>query len=552
MEVIEQIIEYRLNNNKGTDDERDEFLNTEITSKTSSEIAAYLTSIPPNEMGGLTALSGFYYQFLVTIEYIIEMLEGKWDYVIMEGHDDVIVGKNNTIRFIQVKTSEKVKLNVTESPASALYSRGTKTIGSTSFKRNNSWVDKLISNAELAPKSEGYITEFQLYASYHFTKTNNYNFDVYTDNENYDKHITERDDLYLKMSSPAYTKDGDYYDYEERCGETINELLSRLFIRTGISLGDIEIFKNNLCMKLNNYLFKDIGNNITIKVKDLHMLIGELFTKCTYKDNPRVLMITGDSVENILSGIRAKSIEEASISVEKHDSGRVINMVIEELLKEFEDFRHSGFIQDKLYTYKEYILSWISNGGNIRQLLERYIDGTTRTQIYSKIGDLDRLNRLRELYCAVLLLFIGRDSLIKFADNKGILSKQCEVTGEIFSFLSLEKKRKLSIGLEKLESILFESDVEEQLFLLDKELHIIIQNYNDRDFDMSMRHEFNLRRNTIVPGFGDYSKLNEVPLTANVIPGDMLHNELFEAVDIDDDIEVSLRGIWEKYQRGEV
>ncbi|MEK3889639.1 dsDNA nuclease domain-containing protein [Bacillus sp. FSL K6-3431] len=551
MKIIEHIIESRLNSTEEIDDERERHF-TQINNKTSSEIATYLTNIPPGEIGGLTALSGFYYQFLVTIEYIIEMLEGKWDYVIMEGHDDVVVGKNNKIRFIQVKTSGKVKLNVTESPASALYSRGTKTISGTSFKRNNSWVDKLLSNAELAPKSEGFITEFQLYASYHFTKTENYNFDIYTDNKNYDKDITNKDDLFKKIVVPSFTIKGEPYVYEERCGETLNKLLSRLFIRPGISLSDIDIYKNHLCMRLNNYLFKDIGDNITMKVEDLHMLIGELFTNCTYKGNQKILMITEESVERILSGIRAKSIEKASTSAEKHDSGRVINKVIEELLNEFEDFEHAGFIQDKIYTYRDYILSWISNGGNIRQLLERYIDGTTKTQIYAKIRDLDRLNRLKELYCSIIILFIGRDSLIKFADNNGILSKQCETTNEIISFLSLEKKRKLADGLEKLESIIYNSEVDEQLFLLDKKLHVIIQNYNDRDFNVSKEHEINLRQDTSITEFEVYSKLNQVPLIANIIPGNMLNADFLEAIDIDDDIQSSLQDIWAKYQRGEV
>lgn len=551
MKIIEKIIESRLNKSEEVDEEREVFLSTQMIGKTSEDIADYLTSIPSSEVGGLTALSGFYYQFLVTIEYIVEMLEGKWDYVIMEGHDDVVVGKDNRIRFIQVKTSEKVKLNVTESPASELYSRGTKTIDDSPYKRNNSWADKLLYNAELAPISQGFITEFQLYASYHFTRTNKFNFDIYTNNKNYEIEISEEDDLLEKLEPSAFTIDGELYDYEERCGETIKELLSRFFIRTGVSLGDLEVFKDHLCMRLNDYLFKDIGDHITMQMKDLHMLIGELFTNCTYKDNPKILLITEETVEEILNEIRERCIEEASISAQKHDSRRVIDQVIEDLLSEFEEFKHTQYIEDKLYTYKDYILTWISNGGNIRQLLERYIDGTTRTRIYSKIRDNDKGNRLKELYCAVLILFIGRNSLIKFTNNKGLLSKQCDITNEVFSFISLHKKKKLEVAIEKLETILKNSDVEEQLILLDKELHIIIHNYNDVNFLLSKKHEFTLRRDIEIPEFEDSSKLTQVPLVANVIPGNMLNADFLEAADLDDSIQDSLQEIWKKYQRGE-
>lgn len=550
MESIQRIIDYHLENSEDKDPDRQELLDTQITNKTSEAIATYLTNVPPGEIGGLTAISGFYYQFLVTIEYIIEMLEGKWDYVFMEHHDDVVVGKGNKIRFIQVKTSEKITLDVTESPASGLYGRKNKKHNGVTLLRNNSWVDKLISNAELAPKSAKLKTEFQLYASYHFTKTGNFDFDIYTGNKGYNLAIPLKDNLFEKISKPVWDKDGVPYDYEESCGETIKQLLSRFYIHTGSSFSEIDLFKNHLCMELNKILFKNIGPGITMQVEDLHMLIGHLCTKCTYKNNPGVLLITRESVEDILSEVRTKSIAAASIATNKHDSVQVTIRVVEELLKEYEESEHINFIRDKLYTYRDYLMEWISNGGDIRQLLERYVDGTTRTTIYSRLGDTNRESRLQKLFCVVLILTLGRDSFLQFTSNKGILSTQCETTKEIFSFLSLERKKKLAVGLEKLESILQSSDPEEHLFWLDKEIHIIIQNYNDREFTFSRKQVLNVRKKIVVPLLEDDVKLNEVPLTANIIPGDMLNGDFLAALDDEVNILESLRGIWETYEGG--
>jgi hypothetical protein len=535
---------------KEKDDERQALLKEKFINKRSEEIADYLTNIPAEETGGITAVSGFYYQFLVTIEYILEMLEGKWDYVIMEHHDDVIVGKDNTIRFIQVKTSEKIKLEVTSSPASGLYTRGTKQLKTGNVKRNNSWVDKLLTNAEIAPKSMDYNTQFQLYSSYHFIKTKHYNFDIYTDNNLYSKDIPDEDHLLEAISNESFDKEGKQYVYEDNCGENIKQLLSRFYLHTGASLSDLESFKHHLCMKLNRWLFKDIGEGIGIQIDDLNMLIGYLCTKCTYKNNPELLMITRESIDEILSEIRTKSISAARKATNKHDSLIVISRVIDELVNSIEESIHSGFIKDKLYNYKEYLVSWISEGGDIKTLLERYIDGTTKTTIYSQLSDIDREVRLQDLFMIIMFIVIGREAELSFAKNNSLLSKQCDSTNNMFSFLSLEKKKKLAVGLSKLDLIIKDSELEEQLFLLDKELHIVIQNYNDLSFINSKQWELNIDKSIRSNEIDDEAKLNKVPMRANIIPGELLKSEFLTYADEDDDFLGNIKDVWMKFQKG--
>lgn len=61
----------------------------------------------PDDLGGLTALRGFVYQYYVAIHYMVEMLyEEKtwWTEVIFEYLDDVALLGNDKIRFVQVKT----------------------------------------------------------------------------------------------------------------------------------------------------------------------------------------------------------------------------------------------------------------------------------------------------------------------------------------------------------------------------------------------------------------------------------------------------------------
>lgn len=128
---------------------RQEIIDQKIKDKTSEDIASYLVNLKPTETGGITAISGFYYQFLITLKYIIEMLEGEWDFVIMEHHDDIVVGKDKKIRYVQVKTSEKVNVRVTTSPARGLYSRSPKNIDGKKFEKFDSWIDKLLLNSNI-------------------------------------------------------------------------------------------------------------------------------------------------------------------------------------------------------------------------------------------------------------------------------------------------------------------------------------------------------------------------------------------------------------------
>lgn len=73
------------------------------------EVYETLLNTPTSEDGGRHALFGFYYQFLVAIDYIVELAEGKWNFMAFEIHDDIVLckedGEQSFVRFVQVKTS---------------------------------------------------------------------------------------------------------------------------------------------------------------------------------------------------------------------------------------------------------------------------------------------------------------------------------------------------------------------------------------------------------------------------------------------------------------
>lgn len=136
-----------------------------------------LIDTPVSERGGLVAITGFYYQMLAVIDYLIQMNQGKWDYVSLELHDDIVVVKDKHIRFVQVKTSNSLTCQVSSTPASSIYLRSNKDIeindnkSKINCKISNSWIDKLILKSKHFKKEEGFFTEFELLTNYVITNS---------------------------------------------------------------------------------------------------------------------------------------------------------------------------------------------------------------------------------------------------------------------------------------------------------------------------------------------------------------------------------------------
>ncbi|MFC6549718.1 dsDNA nuclease domain-containing protein [Cohnella cellulosilytica] len=361
MDKIEKIIAHYIENQEGKIAENVTFLQENVIGKSSNEIAALIANVTPEETGGIVAISGFYYQFLVAIEYILDMLKGKWDFIFIEHLDDIVVGKDSTVRFIQVKTSEKVKIEASSSPASGLYYRSS--IAGRTERKNNSWIDKLLSKAELLQQKDGFTTQFQLYSSYHFIKTRDFDFDVYTGNSNYDMNITDTDHLLLKVSDTVFDKNDEHYDYQIKCGEKPKELLRRFYLHTGTGLQKLEIFEDHLCMRLSEWLFSDIGDRVRVHPTDLNTLVGHLCTRCTYRDSAERLLITRDKLEEILSDIRTRCLNSVEQTTEKHGNMSAVSKIIDSIVSDIETCAHASAFKDKLYTYREYLKQWVDNGG---------------------------------------------------------------------------------------------------------------------------------------------------------------------------------------------
>lgn len=485
--LVEKYFDFKNKFEEFEEHPNDEIYQSNFKGKSSEEIQSFLIENEIGETGGITALSGFYFQFLVTIEYIIELLENKWDFLIMEHRDDVVVGNNECIRFIQVKSSQYPSVIASKKPASDLYNRKSKEDKTYA----NSWIDKLIINSKKFYKDNNIRTEFQLYSNYQILRApQGMNVEIYSDNSNYSiQNSLEIDELFKKLNIEIYKKDDQLMNFEDECGESLESLLKRLYVYCGRTFAEIDKYERYLCHKLGDVILKDYvtiddAENITISKNDLKLLIGELFEKCTHRDQIDSLVITKESIHGVIEKLITNITESADRSLTSLSTSRIIQEVTEGWMQEFDDMNVSEELKRELIDYSNYFRNWILNDGiSLKTVIERLHNASQYTNIYPKLKNRDKIKIIEELF--ILSLFykkVKNDSLI-FDNNKTMLIKKALNSGALHGLIRMEKRVKKEVATEKLIEILYIMTLEEELkILLSKDVSVAFFNCIPNDF----------------------------------------------------------------------
>lgn len=547
---IERIEKALKNHEIEKDTERHSVITTEIRNKSKEEIADFLCRISPKEMGGITAMSGFYYQILVTIEYLIELIDGKWDFVAIELHDDIVVGKDKYIKFIQVKTSKDQAVLVTQSPANGLYLRKTKESNKNKYLINSSWVDKLLSKSEYFSKSDGYQTEFELHSSYNILQAQKYNFDYYYEVCGIREKLNKNDHLLDIISKPVYDNKLNEYDYLDKTGETLEELLNRFSLKVGKKLTDLRAYKNHLRVELGEKLLKNInGKNIILSENDLNILIGHLFGKCTVSGDYLTLIITQEDLNGLLKELMERMIQGASETTTQHGNIEISSQVFDVLISQLKRYPIYDYIKDDIFQYKNYIENWYLNeGGNIRDLINRYIEGTKNSEIYYELPDRVRQEKIEDFIFIMIIINLVHNDILTFAECESLLSKQkLTDVDNIITFLSLDPSFNFSIGVEKLQDIYAKLSLKDQLFYDSKKVKTVFQKYIDREFTNTQSISLKRKHEIPLQELNSGEKLNEVVKVVDVVPGELVRDEFYKLSRVENK-ETLLKGLkahWE-------
>lgn len=264
---------------KEINDNKDQIINSLMTGKF-------------RDLGGLTAMRGFVYQYYVSMYYMISMVypkkESTWNSVILEYFDDVtLIGEEN-IRFIQVKTV-KEEGEKSHAPNNFIKRKSLKD-NDNPKSHFNSWIEKNILNYDYFLESDlinardkhKYKPQFEFVTN---TKQSSLSdLKNYTGNINFkiDGDIGLDDKLKVGILKPIEKFDFNFRDYAI---EEIDFYLKRLYIN---KFGSNRVLYENIIDMIEEIiLVKDIRST-SIAEYVFEKLFGFVILK-SHEDNEEVI-----------------------------------------------------------------------------------------------------------------------------------------------------------------------------------------------------------------------------------------------------------------------
>lgn len=448
---------------------------SDVANRQVGSLISRLVAIDEEEEGGRTAITGFFYQMLIGIEYMIQMIQGNWDFVALELHDDIVAGKDKHIRFVQVKSSKYPHQKVSET---GLYGRSSFKKDEEIFYYNDSWADKLLRKSHHFPVTSGYKCEFELATSYHLVEGSSKT-DVSLYNEEFPVNIPVDDVLLNKLKSLSFDKNLSQYSYEDVCGESLQSLLTKFRIKKYSDSGNkIFDYMENIQSKFGAL----ISENTRLSRADLHQLIAHLLDRCLIRNGKSMLYLTRQDAIEIKDEYKARIRASFGQEYRCHDSLEVIKNVFSEVHAEC-SVKHELYAEMKseLYRCHDALTTWIDEEpGDIEMLLSLYGHGTRRTL---NLQPVERDKRLLTLIRGNVFLNIVNSSTTKIIlGNKSLLLKA--IGNKHVSFLHVERRQTFDNGCEKLQTIIKSVSSEEQVSLMSKKPITIIDGHRD-DIEVS-------------------------------------------------------------------
>lgn len=428
-----------------------------------TSIVDTLLSEKPEEDGGLTAIYGFYYQMLVFIEYMIEAMEGKWTFLALEYHDDIIAGneKENRLSFTQVKTSKKSAVSITDSNLSVYNRTKSKQKGLVNGKkRNNSWLDKLFENAKFV-KGLNLDLSFNLVTDFPIYSTQNTNIDEYFMREKDDNRIKEGT-IYKNLKEECFDSEGKKIDYKIRYNLELLELLKQFEF---VFKPDMVSYMRNVCSRFNEQL----GDGLGIHESDVKWLIGELLSRCAARDSGPILFLNQEDIEQYRGALENRALDKADETIRTRKATKLVKKAMLHILDSISECSIKSDLNKLMESYERHLLKQFDEYLTIQSIIYRFNEG--KRPLLGETRNIHNFdNNLIAFIKTSFLLYLINEEYKISTDFDGILIKEVRERPEAnilrVGFLNLGLELEVEDGIEKLKEIIYATSTEQQLELL--------------------------------------------------------------------------------------
>ncbi|TNV69739.1 dsDNA nuclease domain-containing protein [Trichococcus shcherbakoviae] len=398
-------------------------------------IEEILLQTETDDDGGVTAMSGFYYQLLVTIYYMIEMFHGKWTNIVVDHHQDIIAYNDTTVRFIQVKTKNKPHCIVSDTAA---YSE---------------WIPKLLSN-QVMFEGHDYKLEFELVSNCFFLKAPKVcrDFEQFYENDNFKNGFIEGD-----LFDRTIEKMSEYKLDEEKVARGIKAFRVKRIDPASIK----KILCHDIGECFNNYYRAD---DVAID-----MFISYLFKKCYFPESASIQIVREKDSEELLALIRNRIQSIGEKDIIDNSAVEVVGNFIEGIKEQYMStgiYDEFSIIVDDL---ESELLAYFSSSDieTIFTLLSKYLNKSMNSS-YFRSSNTERLKKESQRVFEVLLLvklYFGGEIVID-SDSKKLLL--INIKSHPFNLFGIRGDLAYTVGeaVKEFEQVFYGLDFEEQFSIV--------------------------------------------------------------------------------------
>lgn len=401
------------------------------------EIDEVLIETEASDNGGIIAMTGFYYQLLLTTKYIIEMLEGTWDRVVVDHHQDIIVYNHERIRFIQVKTKK------TDNDYCVV----------SETKAYSEWIPKLLTNQKLFEGSNLKL-EFELISNCTFL--------------NAPKACKNFETFYKNSSFQNGDIDGDLY--ERLCEQKDKFKLTELEIKKGlksfkVTKIDGKLIQDSLYISIGKYFNDYCRANDEI----VNRIISFLFEKCYYPENVSLQIINNENLKELMISIGLMIQRTAEQEIIARSSDEIIGNFIDRLKQMFS----KAPIYDDLLTFIDEFDQEVGGFFNknetdsIMTVLSRFFKKTKYATDY-RVSNKDKINDQAKVMFKVMVLikfYFGGKLEIDASSNRLLVLSS---NGNQFNLFGIEQDLFWDINqaINNFKDTFQSLDLEERLIII--------------------------------------------------------------------------------------